>query len=206
MKKNIWSLLWVMLLIPGLVWADGPAVAPHIDSGNTAWLLTSSALVMLMTPGLAFFYAGMVNKKNVVSTLLQNYIALALVGLIWVVIGYSLVFTENNGFIGGAQYFMLKGLPGTIYEAGNVPNMAFMAFQMMFAIITPALITGAFAERVKFKAWLFIMALACVRTCCSLGVGSKRMDCRPWRSRLCGWFGCSLDRRLFRSCGSPSFW
>lgn len=159
MKKNIWSLMWVMLLIPGLVWADGPAVAPHIDPGNTAWLLTSSALVMLMTPGLAFFYAGMVNKKNVVSTLLQNYVALALVGLIWVVIGYSLVFTEHNGFVGGTQYFMLKGLPGTIYEAGSVPNMAFMAFQMMFAIITPALITGAFAERVKFKAWLFIMGL-----------------------------------------------
>ena len=130
-----------------------------IDSGNTAWLLLSTALVMLMTPGLAFFYAGMVSRKNVVSTLLQNFVAIALVGLIWIVIGYSLVFTEGNGFIGGFGAVMLDGLTSEVYVGANVPMYAFVAFQMMFAIITPALITGAFAERVNFKAWLVIMAM-----------------------------------------------
>ena len=135
------------------------AAAPVIDSGNTAWLLVSSALVMLMTPGLAFFYAGMVSRKNVVSTLLQNFVALAVVGLIWVVVGYSLVFTESSSFIGGLSNAMLDGLQNTIYAGGNVPNYAFVAFQMMFAIITPALITGAIAERVRFAPWLWVMGL-----------------------------------------------
>jgi Amt family ammonium transporter len=137
------------------------AAAPaNPDTGNTTWLLLSSALVMLMTPGLAFFYAGMVNSKNVVSTLLQNYVALAIIGLIWVVAGYSLAFSEGNGFIGGMDFFMLKGLDNTLYsEATGVPHYAFMAFQMMFAVITPALITGAIAERVDFKAWMFLLAL-----------------------------------------------
>ena len=135
------------------------AAAGEADSGNTAWLLISAALVMLMTPGLAFFYAGMVHRKNVVSTVLQNYVALALVGMIWVVAGYSLVFSEHNAFIGGFDFFMLKGIAGQLYGDTGIPLMAFMAFQMMFAIITPALITGAFAERVNFKAWLFIMMI-----------------------------------------------
>ena len=129
------------------------------NNGNTAWLLVSSALVMLMTPGLAFFYGGMVSRKNVVSTLLQNYVALALVGMIWIVVGYSLVFTEGNGFIGGFDQVMLKGLDTQFYGTTGVPYLAFVAFQMMFAIITPALITGSFAERVNFKAWLFIMGI-----------------------------------------------
>jgi Amt family ammonium transporter len=133
--------------------------APVLNEGNTAWLLVCSALVMLMTPGLAFFYAGMVHRKNVVSTLLQNYVSLALVGIIWVVAGYSLVFSEHNAFIGGFDFVMLKGVAEQFYGDTGVPLMAFMAFQMMFAIITPALITGAFAERVNFKAWLFIMML-----------------------------------------------
>ncbi|MCA0370600.1 MAG: ammonium transporter [Proteobacteria bacterium] len=160
MKKILKFMMLLGLFAPVAAFADGGAtVAPQIDSGNTAWLLVSSALVMLMTPGLALFYAGMVSKKNVVSTLLQNYIALALVGLIWVIVGYSLVFSEKSPLIGGFDFVMLKGLAGTVYASANVPNMAFMAFQMMFAIITPALLTGAFAERVKFKAWLIIMAL-----------------------------------------------
>jgi Amt family ammonium transporter len=131
----------------------------HVDTGNTTWLLMSAALVMLMTPGLAFFYAGMVHKKNVVSTLLQNYVALALVGIIWVVIGYSLVFTEYSPYIGGFSLVMLKGVDTQFYNDTGIPLMAFMVFQMMFAIITPALITGAFAERVNFKAWLIIMVI-----------------------------------------------
>lgn len=135
--------------------------ATAVDTGNTAWLMICCALVMLMTPGLAFFYAGMVHRKNVVSTLLQNYVALAVVSIIWVVAGYSLVFSEGNAFIGTLEYFMLEHIPGRLYGDGSsgIPLMAFMAFQMMFAIITPALITGAFAERVNFKAWLFIMIL-----------------------------------------------
>ncbi len=129
------------------------------DSGNTAWLLVSAALVMLMTPGLAFFYAGMVNRKNVISTLLQNYVALALIGIIWVVAGYSLAFSEGSPYIGGMQYFMLNGLQNQIYGDAHVPHYAFMVFQLMFAAITPALITGAIAERVSFKAWLLVLGL-----------------------------------------------
>jgi Amt family ammonium transporter len=131
--------------------------AAKVDTGNTTWLLLSAALVLLMTPGLAFFYGGMVHRKNVVSTLLQNYVALAIVGIMWVVIGYSLVFTEGNAFIGGTSLAMLKGVETQFYLETGIPLLAFAAFQMMFAIITPALITGAFAERVNFKAWLVIM-------------------------------------------------
>jgi Amt family ammonium transporter len=139
--------------------AEVAAVTPKVDTGNTAWLLLSAALVMLMTPGLAFFYGGMVHRKNVVSTLLQNYVALAVVGIAWVVVGYSLVFTEGTPYIGGTSAAMLKGLETTFYNDTGIPTLAFAAFQMMFAIITPALITGAFAERVNFKAWLLIMLL-----------------------------------------------
>lgn len=133
-------------------------IAP-VDSGNTTWILVSSALVMLMTPGLAFFYAGMVNRKNVVSTLLQNYVALAVVGLLWVTIGYSLVFTENNFLIGGFDNFMLNGLSNKTYGETGVPLYGFMAFQMMFAAITPALISGSIAERVNFSAWMIMICL-----------------------------------------------
>jgi Amt family ammonium transporter len=134
-------------------------VAPVADTGNTAWLLICSALVMLMTPGLAFFYAGMVNRKNVVSTLLQNFVALSVVGLLWVMVGYSLAFSEGNSLIGDMSYFMLNGLSGQLFGDAKVPHYAFVAFQMMFAVITPALITGAIAERVNFKAWMLLLAL-----------------------------------------------
>lgn len=132
---------------------------PAIDSGNTAWLLVCAALVMLMTPGLAFFYAGMVNRKNVVSTLLQNFVALAVVGLIWVTVGYSLAFGDGNAWIGDMSFFMLDGMSGQVYGDAKVPHYAFMAFQMMFACIAPALITGAIAERVHFKAWMLLLAV-----------------------------------------------
>ncbi len=138
---------------------ETPEAAPVLDTGNTAWVLISAALVMLMTPGLAFFYAGMVNRKNVVATLLQNYVALAVVGLLWVVVGYSLAFSEGSPFIGGLDYFMLNGLSGQLFGATNIPTYAFMAFQMMFAVITPALIVGAIAERVEFKAWIIMLCL-----------------------------------------------
>ena len=146
-----------LLALPAL--AQEEAVAPVINTGNTTWLLVSAALVFLMTPGLAFFYAGMVNRKNVVSTLLQNYVALALVSILWVAIGYSLVFTEGSAYIGGTSLAFLETIPGTVFGETGIPTIAFVIFQMMFAIITPALITGAFAERVNFKAWIVIMAL-----------------------------------------------
>ena len=153
MKRCALFALAVLAAMPALA-ADA---VQKVDTGNTAWLLLSAALVMLMTPGLAFFYGGMVHRKNVVSTLLQNYVALAIVGIAWVVIGYSLVFTEGSSLIGGTTQAMLKGLETQFYGETGIPLLAFVAFQMMFAIITPALITGAFAERVNFKAWLLIM-------------------------------------------------
>lgn len=110
-------------------------------------------------PRPCFFYAGMVNRKNVVSTLLQNYVALAVVGLLWVTVGYSLAFSNGNAFIGGGDFIMLKGMSGQLYGETGVPLYAFMAFQMMFAAITPALITGAVAERVNFAAWMVLLSL-----------------------------------------------
>jgi Amt family ammonium transporter len=101
----------------------------------------------------------MVNRKNVVSTLLQNFVSLAVVGLIWVSVGYSLAFGDGNAWIGDTSFFMLNGLDNQVYSTGNVPHYAFMAFQMMFACITPALMTGAIAERVHFKAWMLLLAL-----------------------------------------------
>ena len=136
------------------------AAAPAINSGDTAWMLVSTALVLLMTPGLAFFYAGMVRGKNAVSTLYQNMIALAVIGVLWIVIGFSLAFVGDvGGFIGSAGAFMLNGVGQAPDGTATIPFLIFMAFQMMFAIITPALMTGAFAERIRFKAWIMILIL-----------------------------------------------
>lgn len=155
MKKTaLTSVMFLLLSTPALA-----VDAPEIDAGNTAWLLLCTALVMLMTPGLAFFYAGMVNRKNVVSTLLQSFVSLAVVGLLWVTVGYSLVFGEGNAWIGDSSFFILKGMSGKPYGDAHVPQYAFMAFQMMFAVITPAIITGAIAERVNFKAWLLLLTM-----------------------------------------------
>ena len=129
----------------------------RIDTGDTAWLLISTALVMLMTPGLALFYGGMVRQKNVLGTLMQSFIALGIVTVQWVLVGYSLAFGPDIGhLIGGLQWIGLNGVgldPNPDYAA-TVPHQAFMIFQMMFAVITPALITGAFAERFKFSTYL----------------------------------------------------
>lgn len=152
------------LLAPMVAWAQDAATAAapaKLDTGDTAWVLASTALVLLMTPGLAFFYGGMVRTKNVVSTLFQSFFAIALVGLIWAVCGYSLAFAKGNGFLGSLDWAFLNGVgqePFADYSA-TVPHAAFMLFQAMFAVITPALFTGAFAERVKFKSWLAICAL-----------------------------------------------
>ncbi len=141
------------------------AQAPvKIDTGDTAWMLTSSVLVLMMTiPGLALFYGGMVRKKNILATLAQSFAATALITILWMVIGYSISFTDggpNNAFIGGFKYFLLApmGLNATSALAPTIPESVYMMFQMTFAIITPALIAGALADRMKFSAFLLFMA------------------------------------------------
>jgi Amt family ammonium transporter len=128
-----------------------------INAGDTAWILIATALVMMMTPALAFFYGGMVRKKNLLSTINLSFITVGLISLQWVLIGYTLAFgTSIGGFIGGMDFFGLSNVgaePNADYAA-TIPHLAFSAYQMMFAIITPALITGAFVERVRFKAFL----------------------------------------------------
>lgn len=132
-----------------------------INSGDTAWVLMSSALVMLMTPGLAFFYGGMVRRKNVLSVLMQCFVILCVLSLQWVLFGYSLSFAPGTGFWGGLQWAGLNGVGLEPYAdyAATIPHQAFMIFQGMFAIITPALIIGAFAERMKFSAFLIFTIL-----------------------------------------------
>jgi ammonium transporter, Amt family len=135
---------------------------PAINAGDTAWVLISTALVLVMTPALGFFYSGMVRRKNVLSTLNLSIITMALVSIQWVLIGYSLAFGSTiKGLIGGLCFWGLKGvagLPNADY-APTIPHMAFSAYQMMFAVITPALITGAFIERIRFKTFLLFTLL-----------------------------------------------
>ncbi|OIO28265.1 MAG: ammonia channel protein [Nitrospirae bacterium CG02_land_8_20_14_3_00_44_33] len=135
---------------------------PKVDTGDTAWVLISSALVMLMTPGLALFYGGMVRRKNVLGTIMQSFIALGVITILWALYGYSLSFGPDKWhIIGGLEWVGLRGVglePNPDYAA-TIPHQAFMIFQMMFAVITPALITGAFAERFKFKAYLLFLVL-----------------------------------------------
>ena len=131
---------------------------PKIDSGDTAWLIVSSALVMLMTPALGLFYAGMVRRKNVLSTIMHSVAAIPILSVKWALFGYSLAFGPSwHGLIGDLSYVGLAGLSGQIH--GTVPALAFVAFQMMFAVITPALISGAFAERISFRAYVAFILL-----------------------------------------------
>jgi Amt family ammonium transporter len=132
------------------------------SAGDNAWVLISSALVLMMTgPGLALFYGGLVRKKNVLGTMMQSFILMAVITVLWAVVGYSLAFGEGNAVIGDLRYMFLNGVgaePNSDYAA-TIPQQTFMVFQLMFAIITPALITGAFAERMKFSAMLAFMVL-----------------------------------------------
>ncbi len=142
--------------------ASTEEVAPELNSGDTAWMLTATALVLFMTiPGLSLFYAGMVRSKNVLSVLMQCFAITSLMTVLWVVYGYSLAFTDGGGwnwFVGGFDKIFLKTV--TVDSlSGTIPESVFMTFQMTFAIITPALIVGAFAERMKFSAMLVFMAL-----------------------------------------------
>src|SRR6266849_286352 len=143
--------------------ADAAAAAPvKLDSGDTAWMLTSTALVLMMTiPGLALYYGGMVRKKNVLATVMQSFAVTCLVTVLWTIVGYSLAFTEGTPFFGGMSRFMLGGMTIDSVNglAKTIPESVYMCFQMTFAIITPALICGAFADRMKFSALLWFIGL-----------------------------------------------
>ncbi len=153
--------LWAQTA-PDKVAALEGAVQSAQSAGDNAWMLTSSALVLMMTgPGLALFYGGLVRKKNVLGTMMQSFILMALVTVVWAVAGYSLAFGEGNVFVGDLRYLFLNGVgaaPNADYAA-TIPQQTFMVYQLMFAIITPALISGAFAERMKFSAMLLFMIL-----------------------------------------------
>jgi Amt family ammonium transporter len=149
----------LLLMTGGLRAEEAVAAAPALNTGDTAWVLASAALVMLMTPGLGLFYGGMVRRKNVLATIMQSFFLVALIGVQWVVIGYSLSFAPGNDFIGSGIWRFLKGLEPANALAPTVPHYAFMIYQAMFAIITPALITGAFAERVKFGGFVLFSLL-----------------------------------------------
>ena len=141
------------------------AVKAAQSAGDNAWMLTSSALVLMMTgPGLALFYCGLVRRKNVLGTMMQSFAMMPVITVLWAVCGYSLVFSQGSAFIGGFDYVLLRGVgaaPNPTYAA-TIPHQTFMIYQLMFAIISPALITGAFAERVRFNALLVFSVLWCL--------------------------------------------
>ena len=146
-----------------------PIQTHEFNNADTAWMIVASALVLLMTPGLAFFYGGMVSKKNVISTMLQSFIALGIISLVWVLFGFSLAFGETIngwGIIGNPfQYAFLNNLNS---KNSNIPYLLFALFQLKFAIITPAIITGSFAERIRFRSYLLFMILFCIVIYCPL--------------------------------------
>ena len=167
LRRACWALPILLCTFPAFA-----EDAPKIDSGDTAWMLTSTALVLLMTvPGLALFYAGMVRKKNVLATMMQSFIITCLVTVLWFVVGYSIAFTPGNAYFGDFSRVLLNGIAdkwdqpfvlaaGTDVAVTNtIPETVFMMFQMTFAIITPALIAGAFADRLKFSSLLLFITL-----------------------------------------------
>ncbi|MEH1920646.1 MAG: ammonium transporter [Nostoc sp.] len=168
------TLLFLAGPLMGDAFAQAPAAAaapPTADTGDTAFMLISAALVLLMTPGLAFFYGGFVRSRNVLNTLMMSFVLMAIVGVTWILWGYSLSFAPGLPFIGGLQWLGLNGVgleitdylkgsnpPEVVSYAGTIPHQAFMIYQAMFAIITPALISGAIAERMSFRAYsLFVL-------------------------------------------------
>jgi Amt family ammonium transporter len=156
-KRSLLLLVLLFASSTGLFAAD----SVNIDTGATAWMLTSTALVLLMIPGLAMFYGGLVRSKNVLGTIMHSFIAMGIISVLWVIFGYSMSFGKNilGGWFGwNPDYFFLKGIDSKIMDAG-IPEYVFSMFQGKFAIITPALIAGAFAERVSFKAYCFFIAI-----------------------------------------------
>jgi Amt family ammonium transporter len=166
MKKLLPFILLLIVMAVALVFSSAEITTVKnstIDTGDTAWLLISTALVLVMTPGLAFFYGGMVRKKNMISTMLQSLVCMGLITVIWVVFGFSLAFgTDFHGIIGNpTTYFLMRGTLGnsTWSLMPTVPLILFAMFQLKFAVITPALITGAFAERIRFNSYLVFLCL-----------------------------------------------
>jgi Amt family ammonium transporter len=155
--KFLITLLILFISIQGVYGSDGK----NVDTGITAWMLMSTTLVLLMIPGLAMFYGGLVRTKNVLGTVMHSFIAMGIISVLWVIVGYSLSFGRNvlGGWFGWSNdYLFLKGIDSNVMEAG-IPEYVFSMFQGKFAIITPALIAGAFAERVSFKAYCFFIAI-----------------------------------------------
>ena len=158
------TLIGFLIVLSVAAFAQGRTTSTppaKIDTGDTAWMLTSSALVLLMTPGLALFYGGMVRAKNILNMLMKSFIAMSVVTVLWVLVGYSLSFASGNPFVGGMEWLGLKGVglePQATYAA-TFPHQLHMVYQLMFAIITPALISGAFAERIKFTGMLLFTIL-----------------------------------------------
>ena len=182
-KKN--SLLSILLMLPALVSAD------ELNGANTSWILTSTALVLFMTiPGLALFYGGLVRSKNMLSVLMQVFVTFSLMSVIWVVFGYSLAFTEGpyNDYVGGFSAAFLNGITGDTVS-GSIPEYVFVTFQLTFFALTPALIVGAFAERIKFSSLLVFLtgwALLVYAPICHMVWGGgiiSQMGC----DRFCWW-------------------
>ena len=155
-QRICWSLIF-LAVVESQALAESQVLAESaaaINSGDTAWVLLCAGMVGLMTPGLACFYAGLVRAKNVLSTLCHSFFCMGLVTVIWITLGYSLSFSHGTLFIGGFDYFMLAGVGEEPLDGTTIPHSVFMIFQLMFAIITPAIISGAFAERIKFSAFV----------------------------------------------------
>ena len=182
------------------------AVQNAQTSGDNAWMLVSAALVLLMTgPGLALFYGGLVRKKNILGTMMQSFAMMCLVTILWPIIGYSLAFSHGNAFIGGFGHVFLRNVSITVdpqnFYVQTIPEQTYMIYQLMFAIITPALITGAFAERMKFSAMALFLSLWSLLVYCPMahmvwGVGgllnSNGGRFRVWISPAAQW--CTLRR------------
>src|SRR5687767_11919640 len=153
-----------------LVGAAADGTKWEINTGDHAWMLVSVALVLMMTgPGLALFYGGLVRRKNVLSTMMQSFILMAVVSIVWAVIGYSLAFDAGNSIIGGFRFAFLRGVGAEPVEyATTIPHTTWMVYQLMFAIITPALISGAYAERMKFSSMLIFSVLWLLLIYCPL--------------------------------------
>lgn len=159
-SKKMRKFLFLALMLMTSIGLSGQGTVPEVDSGATSWMLTSTALVLLMIPGLAMFYGGLVRSKNVLGTIMHSFVSMGIITVLWVTVGYSMCFGESVafGWFGwNNDYFFLKGIDHSIMEAG-IPEYVYSMFQGKFAIITPAIIAGAFAERVSFRAYCFFIA------------------------------------------------
>jgi Amt family ammonium transporter len=176
--NKFWIVPFVLLILVSILAVVMPSqtldAAAPVDTGNVAWMLMACALVLLMTPGLAFFYGGMVSTKNIISTMLQSFICMGVISLLWILVGFSLAFGDDWGGVGlignPATFFMFKnvGLGAHPAIGAGLPLIIFAMFQLMFAIITPALITGSFAERIRFSGYLLLISLFSLFIYCPL--------------------------------------